>query len=372
VDVIKSVTLSTEELIERLSKVPAVEYVEPNYYVELVLTPNDPSFSIQWGLTKIRSPQAWDLTTGNDTLVAVVDTGVQLNHPDLQGRVIAGATFVPGTSTPNDDHGHGTHVAGTVAAATNNGLGVAGAGFNTRILAVKVLDSFGNGTVDQVANGITYAANNGAKVINLSLGGDSPSTTLRNAVVYSWNLGVLNVAAAGNDGSSSIVIYPAGYTDVVLPVGATTQSDTRAWFSNFGSWIRLYAPGLDIFSTCLGSTFCNNSGTSMACPHVSGVAALVYARFATQSPTNAKVRKQIKCTAAPVTIEGVTRVRVDAYDAVRRTCRGDCQAEYSACNNWCERYQSSPSKYLQCVDGCNEDYEYCNTQCNTGHGCSPF
>ncbi len=327
------------------------------------------------GLTKIRSPQAWDLTTGNDTLVAVVDTGVQLDHPDLQGRVIPGASFVPGVGFPGDDNGHGTHVAGTVAAATNNGLGVAGAGFNTRILAVKVLDLFGGGTTDQAANGITYSADNGAKIINMSFR-FPPSSTLRNAVVYSWNAGALNVAAAGNDNSNSIVRYPAGYTDVVQPVGGTNQSDNRALDSNYGTWINLFAPGQDIFSTCLISNYCYKSGTSMAAPHVAGVAALVYAKFVNRVPTNTKVRNQIMCTGSIISIGGSQRRRVDAYNAVRisqQGCRSDCGAEYTACNDYCYRFRFSPSKYIVCLDGCDEYYIACNQQCNAGMtACSPF
>lgn len=261
-------------VIAALSRNPNFEFAEPDYIASIVLAPNDPYYATyQWHLPKVSAPTAWDATTGSDGVtLAVVDSGVQATHPDLAGRVLAGYDFVNGDFDPADDNGHGTAVAGVAAAQGNDGIGVAGAAWNISILPVKVMNSSGSGSYSAIANGITYAADRGARVINLSLGGTSASSTLQNAVSYAWNKGCVIIAAAGNNASSATV-YPAAYPNVVA-VSATTSSDTRASFSSYGSFVDLCAPGENITTTWLNSGYITISGTSFSSPLTAGVAAL--------------------------------------------------------------------------------------------------
>lgn len=261
-------------VIAALSNNPNFEFAEPDYIANVILTPNDPYYSAyEWHLPKVSAPTAWDTTTGSASVtVAVVDSGVQANHPDLSGRVLAGYDFVNSDYDPSDDNGHGTAVAGVAAAKGNDGVGVAGAAWDVSILPVKVMNSSGSGSYSAIANGITYAADNGARVINLSLGGTSSSTTLKSAVSYAWNKGCVIIAAAGNNGSSTTV-YPAAYPNVVA-VSATTSSDTLASFSSYGSFVDLSAPGQNITTSWLNSSYITISGTSFSSPLTAGVAAL--------------------------------------------------------------------------------------------------
>lgn len=265
-------------VIAALSNNPNFDFAEPDYIASVVLTPNDPYYAgYEWHLPKVSAPTAWDTTTGSASVtVAVVDSGVQATHPDLSGRVLAGYDFVNNDSDPSDDNGHGTAVAGVAAARGNDGIGVAGAAWNVSILPVKVMNSSGSGAYSAIANGITYAADRGAKVINLSLGGTSSSSTLQNAVSYAWNKGCLVVAAAGNNGSSTTV-YPAAYPNVVA-VSATTSSDTLASFSSYGSFVDLSAPGENITTSWLNGGYITISGTSFSSPLTAGVAALAFSR----------------------------------------------------------------------------------------------
>lgn len=265
-------------VIAALSNNPNFEFAEPDYVANIILTPNDPYYSAyQWHLPKVSAPTAWDTTTGSaGVMVAVVDSGVQATHPDLAGRVLAGYDFVNNDSDPSDDNGHGTAVAGVAAAQGNDGVGVAGAAWNVAILPVKSMNSSGSGSYSAIANGITYAADQGAKIINLSLGGTLSSSTLQNAVAYAWNKGSLLVAAAGNNGSSATV-YPAAYPNVVA-VSATTSSDTLASFSSYGSFVDLSAPGENITTSWLNSGYVTISGTSFSSPLTAGVAALALSR----------------------------------------------------------------------------------------------
>ena len=265
-------------VLQWLRSDPDVLYAEIDARAEIAFTPNDPEYNVrQYGPKIIRANDAWDITTGDpNILVAVVDTGVDYTHPDLTGKVVLGYDFVNNDPDPMDDNGHGTHVAGIVAAATNNGIGVASVGFDTRVLAVKVLDANGSGFYSTVAQGITYAADNGARIINLSLRGTVSSSILQDAVNYAWSKGALVVAAAGNDGSNAPV-YPAAYPHV-LAVAATDWNDERWGLSNYGDYVDVAAPGVGIYSTDWAGgvgPYASRSGTSMAAPHVAAVAALV-------------------------------------------------------------------------------------------------
>ena len=300
-----------------------VEFAEPDYIAFAIFTPNDTYFGNQWGMPKIQAPEAWDITRGSSTVtIAICDTGIDQDHEDLSGKIVASTNF-SGSATVNDMFGHGTHVAGIAAAVTNNSKGVAGVGFNSSLMNVKVLDDNGSGYYSWIASGIKYAADNGAKVINLSLGGYFSSNTLKNAVNYAWNKGCVLVAAAGNDGLSW-PLYPAYYTNCIA-VAATDKNDAKASWSNYGnSWVDVAAPGVDIYSTLpnhqnqIGiQNYGSLSGTSMATPHVSGVAALVWAttKYGT---SNSVVRSRIQNTADQVgSMWSKYRIkRVNAFKAV--------------------------------------------------------
>lgn len=285
-------SLSVQQAIAYYRSLPNVEYAEPNYVARATHVPNDPSYAQQYGLAKMNCPAAWDLSTGDPgVVIAIVDTGVQLNHPDLAAKIVPGYDFVNGDTSADDDEGHGTHCAGIAAAVTNNGVGIAGVGYQCKIMPVKVLDSQGSGTYANVASGITWAADNGAKVISLSLGGPSASATLQAAVDYAWNRGVVVVAAAGNSNTSA-PSYPGYYTNAIA-VGSTDQSDQRSPFSNFGSWVDVAAPGSQIYSTYVGGGYQTLSGTSMACPAVAGLAGLAWSRGAS---SHGAVRSAIETT----------------------------------------------------------------------------
>ena len=302
-------------VISALRQNPLVEYAEPNYIIRAVLTPNDPYFSSQWGLTRIGAPQAWDVTTGSDLIIAIVDSGIDLDHPDLSGKIIWGYDYVNGDWVPDDDFGHGTHVAGIAAARTNNGQGVAGVSWGARLMALKVLNAGGTGSYANVASAVTYAADHGAKIINLSLGGDYDSQTLHDAVIYAYNKGCVVVAATGNNGGS--VLYPARYAEA-FAVAATDSNDSRAWFSNYGPEVDVAAPGVSIYSTYLGGGYISMSGTSMAAPHVAGLAALIWSAY--PGYTNDQVENRIETTAVDLGTPGwdpyYGHGRIDAHAAL--------------------------------------------------------
>jgi serine protease len=313
---------TVEEMVAAFSARPDVEYAEPNYIAHAFMTPNDPYYSYQWHFPLISMPAAWDQSTGiSSVVVAVIDCGVayETYGAYTQAPDLAGTTFVPGydfvnnDSHPNDDCAHGTHVCGTIAQTTNNSLGVAGIAFHCSIMPVKVLDAAGNGTYTAIVNGITYAADNGAEVINMSLGGASGSTALQNAVIYAYNKGVTIVCAAGNAGTSAPQ-YPAAYTQCIS-VSAIRYDQTYPSYSSYGSTIDICAPGGDVTvdqngdgypdgvlqQTHDGSNYANfgyyfYEGTSMACPHVAGVAALLISK-AGGSMTPDAVRAALQNTA---------------------------------------------------------------------------
>jgi serine protease len=274
-------------LLERLAQDPRVEHVEPMEVFRASFVPNDPFYEKQWHLQRVGAEAAWEYACGQGVTVAVVDTGVACfdkgpfsRGTDLSGtRCGGGYNFVSDSSEAYDDQGHGTHVAGTVAQTTNNGKGVAGLAYCANLMPVKVLNRFGWGTLTNVAEGIRYAADHGAQVINLSLGGPGKSRILEAAVDHALSKGVVVVAAAGNSGRS--VGYPAGY-DGVIAVSATDSNDNIAWFSSRGPQIAIAAPGVNVTqqTICDGGRnkceiFGSFNGTSMASPHVAGAAAML-------------------------------------------------------------------------------------------------
>jgi subtilisin family serine protease len=282
-----------------------VEYAELNPVIAICASPDDPSYNAQWSLAKIQAAQAWDTCRGgSEVVVAIIDTGVDYDHRDLQGNLwmneaerngepdvdddkngyvddIHGYNFIDDTNDPMDDHGHGTHCAGIVAAVGNNGLDIAGVCWNAKIMPIKILDANGEGDAADAVPAIYYAVANGADIISGSWGGEEGSDALKQAIAYAHRQGVLVVTAAGNL-NSSVAYYPAAYPEV-LSVAATDTSDRRWYLSNYGNWVDLAAPGYNIVSLRRGvslsasstSLTTRMSGTSMAAPHVSGACALL-------------------------------------------------------------------------------------------------
>jgi len=279
-------------------KAMGAKYAEPNYRMQAAMTPNDRYYSSQYGLPQIKCPSSWDLTLGSSSVViAIIDTGVDLNHPDLAAKIVPGVNLVNSNKTPDDDNGHGTHCAGIAAAITNNGIGVAGVAPNCKIMPVKVLDGSGSGYLSTVAQGIRYAANGGAKVISLSLGNSTQSQTLQDAVTYAIGKGAVVVAAAGNDGVSS-KFYPAACSGVIA-VAAVDSNDNKASFSNYGAWVSVAAPGVRVYSTWMGDSYATASGTSMAAPYVAGEAAMLFSFFGSSTSPDV-IKEKIEANNDPI------------------------------------------------------------------------
>jgi subtilisin family serine protease len=289
-----------EDVIARLQDDPRIEYIEPDYVVRAFATPNDPEFSRLWGMTMIQAPQAWDLATGTDVLIGVIDTGVDYAHPDLAANLwvnaaeqsgvagvdddgngyvddVHGYDFANDDGNPMDDHSHGTHVAGTIAAVGNNGVSVVGVNWTARIMALKFIGSSGFGATSHAIRAVEYATRMGARLTNNSWGGAGFSQALYDAIRAARDAGRLFVASAGNDGTSQ-ASYPALYDlDNVVSVAATDTNDVLANFSQYNSEsVDLGAPGTGVVSTVPGTGTGAKNGTSMASPHVAGVAALVW------------------------------------------------------------------------------------------------
>jgi len=251
----------------------------------------DQSATKGWHLSKTMVPQAWQITAGeSDILVAVLDTGIDRNHPDLRGKVVTSVNFTP-SPTADDLNGHGTHIAGIIAAATDNTSGPRGVSYKCSLVNVKVADDNGWCNSDTVARGIIWAVDNGARVLNISLTITEPSPALEKAVNYAWSKGAVIVAAAGNDYSSS-PRYPAAYANVIA-VAATQPDDQLPPWSNHGDWVSLGSPGVDIYSTLPDKRHGYQSGTSTATAIVSGEAALLFG-VATDDNGNGYINDEIR------------------------------------------------------------------------------
>ncbi|MEV5053701.1 S8 family serine peptidase [Arthrobacter sp. LAR12-1-1.1] len=335
------------QLIEALSRNPAVEYAEPDELVtaatadeyfprQYALQNNGQSFTNTASTLTVAAGKAdadvdavaaWNVTTGSGTRVAIVDSGVASDNPDIAPKVVARANF-SGTATGEDNYGHGTHVAGIVAATANNTIGVAGVCPGCTILDAKVLNDSGSGSSSAIANGINWAVSNGAKVINMSLGQRVSSRTLETAVNNAWNAGAVLVAAAGNAGTQA-KIYPGAYPNVIA-VAATDNADAKASFSTYGAkWVDVAAPGVNVYSTFPNHPFYLGtqngrsqgydvgSGTSMASPIVAGVAALAWSSHT--GATHTSVRANVESTADTIPGTGTywEHGRVNADNAVR-------------------------------------------------------
>lgn len=321
------ITLSSEEELQRmkdyLEKHQGVEYVQKDELNELYYYPNDPLISQQWAVPKLKCEQAWDISQGDNIVVAVVDTGIDYNHPDIAGNMWKNAQgkygydFSNNSDDPKDYHGHGTHCAGTIAAVTNNSLVVAGIAPKAKVMAVKI---FPNANDSVCANAIKYAADNGARVISNSWGptGRRPSNpTVENVIDYAYSKGCIIVFAAGNADDDVQYYSPANYPKVIN-VAATDVNDARASFSNYGSLITVAAPGVSIISLLMnssGSTIM--SGTSMACPHVSAVSAMIL--LSNPQYTFEKVKYFIQNFADTITTDKPIGKRINAFASVQNS-----------------------------------------------------
>ena len=358
--------LSTSELLVRLRANPDVEFVEPNYIIRLEAAPNDPSFNNLWGLLNwgqnyggvglagadIDAALAWDVTTGTrNNVVGIVDTGIDYTHPDLAaniwtapsafsvtiGSVVIncaagthGYNAITNTCNPMDDNNHGTHVAGTIGAVGNDGIGLAGVNWKASMMGLKFLDAAGSGTAANAIKAIEFAVQAKAvlgtgvanvRVLSNSWGGSGFSQSLLNQINRTNSADMLFVAAAGNDdGNNDVVpVFPASYSAPnVIAVAATNNLDERAWFSNYGAAsVHLGAPGVAILSTTINNTYSAFNGTSMAAPHVSGAAALLLSAC---SLTTADLKAALLTAADPIpAMAGVTRTggRLNVNNAIR-------------------------------------------------------
>ncbi len=340
-------------LSRKISKLPGVEWAEPYYLSQIMYVPNDPRYGEQWWMRVIKAPQAWDVTKGDTSIViGIVDTGVDWNHSDLAANIWTNWGEIPNNGIDDDNNGyiddvhgwdfgglagtpdndphedepdHGTHVAGIASAVTDNGIGIASIGFKCKIMPVKTSrndfrDNYGNPFIVYGYQGIIYAVENGAKVINISWGSYSYSNAEKEVIDYAVAHGVLVVGAAGNE-TNPESIYPGAYKGA-LSVGAVGSQDKIAYFSNYGKRVDVFAPGVSILSTWQHDSYTDAlSGTSMAAPFVAGLAGLVFSQFPNYSPQ--QVAQQIRVTADDIYSKNdvsysylLGHGRINAYAAV--------------------------------------------------------
>lgn len=260
--------------VEWLSRHPHIEFAEVDELVAPAAPSNDPYYGSAWHLPKVGAPTAWDASTGTGVTIAILDTGVDAAHPDLASRIVPGWNFYDNNSNTSDVHGHGTGVAGAAAATLNNGTGVASIAGNARIMPVRIADANAWATWSTVAQGLTWAADKGARVANISYNGVAGSAAVRSAAQYMQNKGGVVVVAAGNNNKDE-GISP---TTVLIPVSATDSADQKASFSSWGNFVAMSAPGVDIWTTVRGGSYQRWKGTSLASPVAAGTVALIMAR----------------------------------------------------------------------------------------------
>ncbi|MHC4721149.1 MAG: S8 family serine peptidase [Planctomycetota bacterium] len=341
-----------EDAVAECAASPDVEYAELNYIVSINLTPNDPLYPQQWALSNISAPEAWDIHRGSsDIIVAVVDTGVDYTHRDLDDNMWGNELELNGTdgvddddngyvddiygydfctyggetrdSDPIDDHGHGSHCSGIIAAEGNNASDIAGVCWRSSIMALKFLDSGGDGYVSDAVDAFYYAVANGADVLSNSWGGGGYSQTMAEVIDFAHSQGVIVVAAAGND-YSNVPQYPANH-DHVLAVAATNSEDEKPGFSNYGSWVDIAAPGVDVLSlrasgTSMGTTYDDYttiaSGTSMACPHIAGACAIILSVYPEIDPS--QLEAHLENSTDPIDPDVCASGRLNLNQAIRQ------------------------------------------------------
>lgn len=316
---------NAEKLIKELNELPGVNYVQSNLMNDLYVIPDDPYLKAMYALHKIECTKAWDYSSGEEIIVAVIDTGVDYNHPDLKNNMWKdsngkhGFNFSEENDNPADYHSHGTHVAGTIAASGNNSMGIIGVAYKAKIMAIKI---FPNAYDTVCAKAIKYAVDNGARVINNSWGPTMrhPSNPiLEEAIDYAVSKGVAVIFAAGNNADDVSYYSPANYSKVVS-VAATDENDNIADFSNFGANILVSAPGKEILSLNFNtSNYCSKSGTSMAAPHVTGLAALIISQNKGISITELKekISDNVDLINSPIH-KPIGKGRINAFKSVKQ------------------------------------------------------